>query len=165
MHRPDRERERRIQSEEATRERHDSHGPHPRRSVGAPPLVPDGAPEEYGRDHVPSESAFPAGQAHECGVSLVDATRLVDEERVGEMEGGRGGGGAGGAFVGRRRAAVIAGEVRPWFEHDGDGGARDVYCEDYVDYPLVGWHDDVMVKMVVVVGDGKHSAPLGILPD
>jgi hypothetical protein len=85
MHRTNREYERRIQSEEATREGHDAHGPYPRRTIGTPSLVPDGAPEEYGCDHVPSESTFSAREAHECGVSLVDATRLVDEERVGEM--------------------------------------------------------------------------------
>lgn len=107
MHRTNREYERRIQSEEATREGHDAHGPYPRRTIGTPPLVPDGAPEEDGRDHVPPESTFSAREAHEHGVPLVDATRLVDEERVGEMEGGErrgvggGGGGAVGAFVGR----------------------------------------------------------------
>lgn len=48
---------------------------------------------------------------------------------------------------------MIAGEVRPWLEHDGDGGARNVYREDYVDYSLVGGHDcGGMVTMVVVVG-------------
>ena len=51
---------------------------------------------------------------------------------------------------------MIAGEVRPGLEHDGDGGACDVYCEDYVDYSLVGGHDcGGMVTMVVVVGDKK----------
>ena len=143
MHRPDSEDERRIQREEARRERHDAHGAHPRRPVGPPPLVPDRAPEESGRDHVPAEPALAAGEAREAEVPLAGAARPVDEERVGEAEGGRGS--AGGA-VGLG-AAIVAGEVRPWLEHDGDGGARDVDREDYVDYSLVRCHDCGVVTL------------------